>query len=131
MPEEILQTLGTLSPYAWRVRENSVVIGKTRVGCAVLSQGGKIFTGCNVEHHFRCHDVHAEINALTTMVAEGERIANTLLIVAERNRFTPCGGCMDWIMEFGGNDVIVAFQNAPGGEFHVHTAKELMPYYPE
>jgi len=65
------------------------------------------------------------------MVAEGERIANTLLIVAERIRFTPCGGCMDWIMEFGGSNVIVAFQNAIGGEFDIHTAKELMPHYPE
>jgi len=91
----------------------------------------KIFSGCNVEHRFRCHDVHAEINALTTMIAGGDRIAKVILVVAERIRFTPCGGCMDWIMEFGGKDAIVAFSRCSCGKFHIYAAKDLMPYYPE
>jgi len=64
------------------------------------------------------------------MVTAGER-AKAILIVAERDRFTPCGGCMDWIMELAGQEAIVAFQSSPDGPFLVHTAKELMPYYPE
>jgi cytidine deaminase len=48
-----------------------------------------IFSGCNVEHQFRCHDVHAEINAITTMVSAGGTDPVALLIVAERDRFTP------------------------------------------
>jgi cytidine deaminase len=130
-PEEILQILDKLSPYAWQVRENAIVLGKTRVGCAVISGNGKIFSGCNIEHRFRCHDVHAEINALTTMVAGGEKTAKVVLIAAERSRFTPCGGCLDWIMELGGKDTVVAFQNSPTNEFQIFKASELMPNYPE
>lgn len=129
--EDTSQILNRLSAPAWDARENAVVHGKTRVGCAVLSENGKIFTGCNVEHRFRCHDVHAEVNALTSMVAAGERRVHVILIVAERERFTPCGGCMDWIMELGGPEVVVAFQKAPSCPFSIHTAKELMPLYPQ
>lgn len=131
MSEDITQVLKPLSAPAWEARSHAIVNGKTRVGCAVLSENGNVFSGCNVEHRFRCHDVHAEVNALTTMVTAGERRAKVVLIVAERERFTPCGGCMDWIMELGGPDAIVAFQKAPDTPFLVHTAKELMPYYPE
>jgi cytidine deaminase len=128
--KQIKLVLEKLSAPAWEAREHAVVNGKTRVGCAVLAQNGQIFCGCNVEHRFRCHDVHAEVNALTSMVTAGGR-AEAILIVAERDRFTPCGGCMDWIMELGGQDVIVAFQNAPNRPFLVYAAKELMPHYPE
>jgi cytidine deaminase len=126
--EAILRNLALL---AWRARENAVVVGKTKVGCAIRTRSGQVFAGCNVEHRFRCHDVHAEINAITTMVASGERDPLVFVIAAERDRFTPCGGCMDWIMQFGGPSAVVAFQSAPGSPFTIHTAKELMPYYPE
>ena len=96
-----------------------------------MSEAGKIFTGCNIEHRFRCHDVHAEINALTTMIAAGEKRVKTIVIVADRVRFTPCGGCMDWIIELGGKDTVVAFQNTPDGTFQTYSASELMPHYPE
>lgn len=123
--------LCNLATYAWRARENAFVLGKTKVGCAILTRAGEIFSGCNVEHQFRCHDVHAEINAITTMVSAGGSDPVVLLIVAERDRFTPCGGCMDWIMQFGGPSVVVAFQNKPDSSFTIHLARELMPYYPE
>jgi cytidine deaminase len=129
-PEDLKVLLEKLSAPAWKAREHALVHGKTRVGCAVLAQSGEIYCGCNVEHRFRCHDVHAEVNALTSMVTAGGR-AKAILIVAERDRFTPCGGCMDWIMELAGQEAIVAFQSSPDGPFLVHTAKELMPYYPE
>ncbi|HKO38797.1 MAG TPA: hypothetical protein VJU14_10555 [Solirubrobacterales bacterium] len=119
-----------LADAAWAVREHSRVHGKTRVGAAVLSEKGNIFSGCNIEHIFRSHDVHAEVNALTTMAAAGEGPAIGILIAAERNRFTPCGGCLDWIFELGGSETQVAFQGAPGGPLLVLRADELMPHYP-
>jgi hypothetical protein len=45
---------------ACSVRPCARVVGKTAVGCAVLADEGRTYTGCNVEHQFRCHDVHAE-----------------------------------------------------------------------
>ncbi|HEV3155616.1 MAG TPA: hypothetical protein VGZ02_17555 [Candidatus Baltobacteraceae bacterium] len=117
---------------AWETRQRAHVFGGTRVGCAIMSADGAIYSACNVEHKFRSHDVHAEVNAITSMVAtSGAQYVRLVVIVAERDYFTPCGACMDWIMQFGDPDTIVAFQNKPDGEFHQFAAVELMPHYPK
>jgi cytidine deaminase len=115
---------------AWAVRDHARVHGNTRVGAAVLSAQEHVYVGCNIEHIFRSHDVHAEVNALTSMVACGEGPAVAVLVVAERDRFTPCGGCLDWIFELGGAQTLVAFQGTRGGPIEVLRADELMPHYP-
>ena len=115
---------------AWAVRDHARVHGPTQVGAAVLSAESDIFAGCNVEHRFRSHDVHAEVNALTNMVSAGHSLAAAILIVSERERFTPCGGCLDWIFELGGPECLVGFQRARGAPREVLRADELMPHYP-
>lgn len=119
-----------LARAAWRARENAFVFGGTKVGCAVLVDDGRVFTGCNVEHRFRCHDVHAEVNAITSMVAGGGKTLVAVVIAAEREYFTPCGGCLDWIFQFAHDDCIVAFQPKRGGTLHSFRASELMPHHP-
>jgi cytidine deaminase len=119
-----------LSNHAWRARENAFLYGKTKVGAAIYSISNKIYVGCNVEHVFRSHDIHAEINVISNMVAQGEHKFRAILIVAERQKFTPCGACMDWIMQHGGEECIVAYQNQKDGEIQKYLAKELMPHYP-
>lgn len=121
---------GPLSKVAWACRENAVILGRTKVGAAVLTADGEIFGGCNVEHQFRSHDIHAEVNAIGTMVAHGHREVSMILIAAKRKQFTPCGACMDWIFEFGGGECRVGFQGRPGGEVRQFIAKDLMPHYP-
>ena len=130
VPPDLDSLLYKLAAVAWRIRENAYVLGKTKVGCAVLSDNGRVFEGCNVEHPFRCHDIHAEVNAISSMVAGGEKHLVAVFIVAERDRFTPCGGCMDWIMQFGSADTIVAFQGTRNGPIQQYTAGQLMPFYP-
>jgi cytidine deaminase len=119
-----------LAHAAWQVRDHARVYGKTMVGAAVLSAQGHVFSGCNVEHRFRSHDVHAEVNALTTMTSAGDGPAVAIVVASERERFTPCGGCLDWIFELGGPDCVVAFQGKPGGQLLTLRADELMPHYP-
>ena len=119
-----------LSRAAWSVMENARVHGKTKVGAAVMSAQGQIFEGCNVEHRFRSHDVHAEVNALTTMASVGHGPAIAILIASRRERFTPCGGCLDWIFELAGPECLVAFQGQPGDSRLELRARELMPHYP-
>lgn len=115
---------------AWRCRENAFILGKTKVGACVQTVNGHFFSGCNVEQTYRNHDVHAEVNAISNMVSQGDKKIQAILIVAERNQFTPCGSCLDWIFQFGGENTIVAFQNSPTAEIIKYTAKELMPHYP-
>jgi len=95
-----------------------------------MTRTGEVFTGCNVEHQYRSHDIHAETNAISTMVAGGHHALAEVFVVAERSRFTPCGSCMDWIFEFGGPECIVSWQRSPSGEVSSYRARELMPYYP-
>ncbi len=119
-----------LGDAAWEVREHARVHGPTRVGAAALTAEGAIFVGCNVEHRFRSHDVHAEVNALTCMVAGGGTQAVAVLVAAERDRFTPCGSCLDWIFELGGAGCMVAFQPKRDARIEALRADELMPHYP-
>jgi cytidine deaminase len=119
-----------LAPLAWDVRARARVLGPTRVGCAVMASDGSVYVGCNVEHRFRSHDVHAEVNAITSMIANGQQKLVAVVIAAERERFTPCGACMDWIFEFGGGQCLVAFQASRGGPRDTYRAEELMPFYP-
>lgn len=114
---------------AWMVRESSN--GKTRVGTAVsYDNEGIIESGCNIEHRFRSHDIHAEVNSISSLVAAGYHKFDSILIVADREQFTPCGSCMDWIMEIGGENADVMFQSSMNGDIKVYKAKELMPHYP-
>ena len=118
-----------LANHAWKFRENARILGKTKVGAAVSSKG-KIFGGCNIEHKFRSHDIHAEISSISAMVSAGHKKLDAVIIVAERTKFTPCGGCLDWIFEFGGPKCLVGYQTKKEGKITIFQAKELMPHYP-
>ena len=118
-----------LAIHAWKYRENARILGKTKVGAAVFSKG-KMFGGCNIEHKFRSHDIHAEISSISAMVSGGNKKLDAILIVAERTKFTPCGGCLDWIFEFGGPTCQVGYQTKENGKITIFKAEELMPHYP-
>ncbi len=120
-----------LSKAAWEVRNNAHIFGKTKVGAAGLSSKNNIYTGCNIEHLFRSHDIHAETNCISNMVRSGDKSLIAILIVAERKQFTPCGSCLDWIFQFGGPNCLVAFQASNVGKIKIFKAKELMPHYPK
>lgn len=119
-----------LSETAWKAREHARVYGPTRVGCAALASNGQVFSGCNIEHRFRSHDIHAEVNAISTLVANGGALLEAVLIAAERDRFTPCGSCLDWIFEVGSGTCVVISERVPGVIAHKYLAHELMPGYP-
>jgi len=121
--------LENLAKIAWDYRENSRILGTTKVGSAILSKG-EVFGGCNIEHKFRSHDIHAEVSAISAMVSAGSKKLDTIIIVAQRTKFTPCGGCLDWIFEFGGATCLVGYQTKKGGKITIFKAKELMPHYP-
>lgn len=126
---------GILSNRAWSVRDNSYLIGTTgtsgATGAALIVNNGEIFTGCNVEHRFRNLDVHAEVNAITNMITSGYKLFYAILVVAERKNFTPCGSCLDWIIQFGSLQCLVGYQTSKDSNVVVLTAHEFMPYYSE
>lgn len=124
------QEVAKLSNIAWAANASARILGATRVGCAALADTGDVYAGCNVEHRFRSHDIHAETNALSSLIAGGASSCSVVLVVASRSKFTPCGACLDWIFEIGGPECRVGFQPAPHDRISWWRAEELMPHYP-
>jgi len=122
--------LADLARMAWDARTRSRILGSTAVGCAVLGASGGTWAGCNIEHKFRSHDIHAETNAISSMVAGGDQRLVVIVVVAEHERFTPCGACLDWVWEFGGAECLVGVQNAADAPLELLRASDLMPHYP-
>lgn len=125
------EILKVLFQTAWAVRANAKLHGHTQVGAAALAEDGTIWSGCNVEHRYRSHDIHAETNAIGSLVAAGRKKMLVIVVAADRSRFTPCGACMDWIFELGGGGCIVGWQSTPDGASILKQADELMPMYPK
>ena len=87
-----------------------------RVGAAVLTRGGKVFTGCNVENASYGLTLCAERVALTGAVAAGHREFAKLAVVAGQEKAAiPCGACLQVLAEFCGPEmpVLLAPLNAP------------------
>ena len=69
------------------------------VGAALLTQAGKIFTGCNIENASYGLTVCAERVAIWKAVSEGET-KFVALAVATNIGGSPCGACRQVMAEF-------------------------------
>lgn len=97
-----------------------------KVGAAVLTQEGKIYTGCNIENASYGLCNCAERTAIFKAVSEGENELIAIAIVADTTGpVSPCGACRQVMAEFGINKIIMC--NLQGSE-HIATLEELLPY---
>ncbi len=112
---------------AKEVREKAYApYSKFKVGAAVQTKSGKIFTGCNVESASYGLTVCAERVAIWKAVSEGEKEFSEIAVVADTQELTPpCGVCRQIIWEFCG-DVPVIFANLKG-DVETVQMKELLP----
>lgn len=112
---------------AREVREKAYApFSNFRVGAAVLTKGGEIFTGCNIESASYGLTVCAERVAIWKAVSEGEKEFTNVAVVADTEELTPpCGVCRQIIWEFCG-DVPVTFANLKG-KVETVQMKELLP----
>ena len=98
-----------------------------KVGAALETRGGKIFTGCNVENSTYGLTVCAERVALWKAISEGESEFRRIAVVADTEVLTPpCGACRQLLWEFCG-DVEVILANLRGNEIR-HQLKTLFPF---
>ncbi len=107
-----------------------------KVGAALLTTSGKIYTGCNVENASYGATICAERTAILKAVSEGERDFSKIAIVSESDNkkfvdfagdFTfPCGMCVQVMTEFM-KDSEVILENKLG-EIEVIKVKELAPF---
>jgi cytidine deaminase len=72
-----------------------------QVGAALLSVGGRIFCGCNVENASYGLTTCAERNAVAALIASGEReIAALAIVTPGPEAGAPCGVCRQTLAEF-------------------------------
>ena len=91
------------------------------VGAVVRARDGREFTGVNVENAAYPLGVCAEKSAIVAAVAAGCRPGDLEAIGITAS---PCGGCRQWLHEFGFDEV--SYRGADG-EIRTATPGELLP----
>jgi len=99
-----------------------------RVGAAVLTDQGEIFSGCNVENASYGLTICAERSAIFTAVSASKAPKLVIRAVAVVNGdelpCSPCGACRQVIVEFGENAVVI-FKGQQG--YQEMSIQDLLP----
>jgi len=87
---------------------------KVKVGAALLTSEGRIYTGCNIENASYGLSICAEQTAVHNAVSNGEKKFIKIAIASNKIReFTPCGACRQVLSEFSPK-IKVIWLNAKG-----------------
>lgn len=97
-----------------------------QVGAALLTAGGRVVEGCNVENASYGLTNCAERTAVYRAVAEGEREFAAIAVVADTpGPASPCGACRQVLAEFNPQMKVILANLR--GEVRVTTVAELLP----
>ena len=102
-----------------------------KVGAALLTKSGKLYTGCNIENSSYTPTVCAERTAVFKAVSEGESDFAVIAVVGgkEENPLefcSPCGVCRQVLAEFCGEDFRILLGNPD--KFQSYTVDEILPF---
>ena len=98
------------------------------VGAAILSEGDKIFGGCNVENAAYPEGTCAEAGAISAMIAGGCKTIKEIYIVSKsENIVSPCGGCRQKIREFSSDQTKIFLCNIKW-DYKLFSLNELLPF---
>ncbi len=102
-----------------------------KVGAALLTKNGKVYTGTNIENAAFSPTVCAERVAFFKAISEGETEFSAIAVVGGKNGkingiFAPCGVCRQVMREFCDDDfkIIMGINEA---EYKTITLSELLP----
>lgn len=118
----------TLIEAARAVRENAYVpYSRFKVGAAIRTASGAVYSGCNVENVAYPEGTCAEAGAISAMVAAGETEIAEVAVIADAPAPVPCcGGCRQKLAEFGAADVPVTLATTSGQTLQT-TIGDLLP----
>ena len=100
-----------------------------RVGAALLTEEGRIFTGCNIENAAYTPTICAERTAIFKAVSEGYRNFSAIAITGGKDGIglaAPCGVCRQVMMEFCRGDFEILLVSGEDS-FEIHSLEELLP----
>ncbi|MDO7788224.1 cytidine deaminase [Desulforamulus aquiferis] len=99
---------------------------KFKVGAALLTKDGKVFSGCNVENASYGLACCAERTAIFKAVSEGHRDFDAIAVVADVPEYcSPCGACRQVLAEFGGK--IQVHMGNLKGQYRTSKVEDLLP----
>ena len=103
-----------------------------KVGAALLTKSGKIYTGCNIENASYTPTNCAERTAFFKAVSEGVRDFQAICIVGGKDgkltEYTaPCGVCRQVLMEFCNPKTFQIILAVDKERYEIYTLEELMP----
>ena len=97
-----------------------------KVGAAILTKSGKVFTGCNIESSSYTPTNCAERTALAKCVSEGNRDLDKIAIVGSFEKISyPCGVCRQFLREFAEDMTVICGTSVDN--FEVRKLSELLP----
>ena len=98
-----------------------------KVGAAILTEEGLVYTGCNVENASYGATICAERTAAVKAVSEGYIKFSKVAIVSSEGTYTyPCGVCRQFLSEFMTKDSFIIVEDEKEGIKEV-PFKELLP----
>lgn len=105
-----------------------------RVGAALLTADGKLYTGCNIENAAYTPTNCAERTAFFKAVSEGERNFQAIAVAGgpegtkePLELCSPCGVCRQVMMEFCDPETFEVILVRSEKEYQVYLLKELFP----
>jgi cytidine deaminase len=123
-----------LTALAKEARKNAYVpYSGFRVGAALLTKEGQVYTGCNIENAAYTPSNCAERTAFFKAVSEGVREFEAIAIVGgageeiSEDVTAPCGVCRQVMQEFCDPDAFRIVLGKADGSYDVYLLKELLP----
>ena len=103
-----------------------------KVGAALLSESGKIFTGCNIENAAYGPSNCAERTAFFKAVSEGVLKFKALMVIGGpggiiKDYCPPCGVCRQVMMEFCNPETFSIFLAKSETDIIEYKLKDLLP----
>lgn len=99
---------------------------KFKVGAAVLTKDGQVFTGVNVENSSFGGTICAERTAFVKAISEGYREFEAIAVVSSEGEAWPCGICRQFMKEFCDDDFKIITGNDVES-LRVYTMEEILP----
>jgi cytidine deaminase len=99
-----------------------------RVGAAIVTRGGALHAGCNVENASYGLTICAERNAAFRMAfaeSPGDRAIRLVVVHSPDGPAFPCGACRQVLREFGCEEVVVL---SADGETSRYPFDDLLPH---
>lgn len=122
------ESLNKLLSEAERVLRNSYApYSNVHVASAILSDGGRIYVGVNVENSSYGLTICAERSAVSAMVSGGDKNIVAIAIVTDYPEpLMPCGACRQVIAEFNQSPLIISY-SIPTGRVHAVKLSDIFP----